>query len=85
MATALSRLLLTSLLLFSHLLIFLNAASATRGGSLMHGRPDQVHKLSENRNMLQVTGEMNDNGRMAVELNDYPGSGANNRHTPGRG
>lgn len=24
-------------------------------------------------------------GRMNVEVNDYPGSGANNRHTPKRG
>ena len=34
---------------------------------------------------LELVGEEMNARRVEVELNDYPGSGANNRHTPRRG
>ncbi|XWS37341.1 hypothetical protein CRYUN_Cryun19dG0034500 [Craigia yunnanensis] len=81
MESTLFRLLLV-LLGLSHI-ICLNAVPVTRIGSLMHG--PQVHQVSENIHL--VTAEESSEsqiikGRMDVELNDYPGSGANNRHTP---
>ncbi|XP_044477691.1 uncharacterized protein LOC123204939 [Mangifera indica] len=75
------RLLVTSLV-FS-LLVSLNAVPVTRIGNFMNG--SQVYELLEKTPL--VTGEKSWEkntivGRMGVELNDYPGSGANNRHTP---
>lgn len=85
-AGSLFRLLLVASLVFSHLVIFLNAVPVTRIGSIINGA--QVHRISENGNLevtdvtklMKKSSKMNE--RMAVEINDYPGSGANNRHTP---
>ncbi|XVF50110.1 hypothetical protein PTKIN_Ptkin04bG0069000 [Pterospermum kingtungense] len=49
-------------------------------GSLMHGPqvPENYHLVTaEKTSEAQII-----EGRMFLELNDYPGSGANNRHTP---
>ncbi|KAL1810248.1 hypothetical protein ACET3Z_027238 [Daucus carota] len=72
--------LLVVLLAFSQLLS-LNAVPVTRTRSLMH---DLGHVVSEDNQVRRgkVEGII---GRMNIELNDYPGSGANNRHTPRRG
>ncbi|XP_048329930.2 uncharacterized protein LOC125422412 isoform X1 [Ziziphus jujuba] len=77
--------LLVILLGFSHL-ISLNAIPATRIGSLMHG-PSVHDQVTEKTNQMAAKESFWDeqatiNGRMDVELHDYPGSGANNRHTP---
>ncbi|XVE56916.1 hypothetical protein DITRI_Ditri04bG0049300 [Diplodiscus trichospermus] len=81
MERTLFRLLLV-LLGLSHI-ICLNAVPVTRIGSLLH--EPQVHQVPENTHL--VTAEKSSvaeiiQGRMVVGLNDYPGSGANNRHTP---
>ncbi|XVF09055.1 hypothetical protein REPUB_Repub07fG0058100 [Reevesia pubescens] len=75
--------LLVVLLGLSHI-ICLNAVPVTRIGRRMHV-PDQVRQVPENSHL--VTAEKSSEAkiikeRMVVELNDYPGSGANNRHTP---
>ncbi|GMY15614.1 Transmembrane protein [Fagus crenata] len=73
---------LVFLLVFSQL-ISLNAVPVTRIGKLMHGH--QVHLVSQNTHMLATVEKWDVQTiarRMDVELNDYPGSGANNRHTP---
>ncbi|KAL8091513.1 hypothetical protein AgCh_033946 [Apium graveolens] len=74
--------LLVLLLAFSQLLS-LNAVPLTRTRSLMHQL--HGHAISEDNHLAHVDrggkvktviGRMN-----LVELNDYPGSGANNRHS----
>ncbi|KAK9996091.1 hypothetical protein SO802_020777 [Lithocarpus litseifolius] len=74
--------LLVLLLVFSQL-ISLNAVPVTRIGNLMHGH--QARPVSQNTHMLATEEKWDEqtfSGRMDVELHDYPGSGANNRHTP---
>ncbi|EXB38573.1 hypothetical protein L484_008601 [Morus notabilis] len=75
---------LVIVLCFSHL-IFSNAVPVTRIRGLMHG--NQAHDLPQGTIHKQVTTEKileekTVAERMDVELHDYPGSGANNRHTP---
>ncbi|KAK9926024.1 hypothetical protein M0R45_023279 [Rubus argutus] len=76
--------LLVILLGFSHLICF-SAVPVTRIGGLKHIGP-QVHQTIAENNKLMTTEmkfyEQSISERMAVEVNDYPGSGANNRHTP---
>ncbi|KAG6584464.1 E3 ubiquitin-protein ligase MARCHF2, partial [Cucurbita argyrosperma subsp. sororia] len=40
-------------------------------------------QVSSNTHMVIANQDKVRHGRMSLELNDYPGSGANNRHTPG--
>ncbi|GLT43569.1 hypothetical protein SLA2020_175080 [Shorea laevis] len=70
--------LLVLLLGLSHILC-LNAVPATRIGSVV----DQIRvQVSENIHLNQDGDIINP--RLMLELNDYPGSGANNRHTPSK-
>ncbi|GLU12383.1 hypothetical protein SLE2022_290680 [Rubroshorea leprosula] len=71
--------LLVLLLGLSHILC-LNAVPVTRIGSVV----DQirVRQVSENIHLNQDGNIINP--RLMLELNDYPGSGANNRHTPSK-
>ncbi|KAJ0047556.1 hypothetical protein Pint_16123 [Pistacia integerrima] len=85
LAGSLIRLLLVTSLVFSLLIVCLNAVPVSRTGNLMHG--SQADDQLPEKTRL-VTGEKSwegktITGRMGVELNDYTGSGANNRHTPG--
>ncbi|CAF1708952.1 hypothetical protein Bca4012_006525 [Brassica carinata] len=61
---------------------FFFPTNASRFGSLME-RPDQIF-LPQQDTILDVKKDVEE--RVTMELNDYPGSGANNRHLPrGRG
>ncbi|KAF3437681.1 hypothetical protein FNV43_RR20437 [Rhamnella rubrinervis] len=78
--------LLVILLGFSYF-ISLNAVPVTRIGNLMRGALVHDQVAPENTDHLvakesTIWDEQAINGRMDVELQDYPGSGANNRHTP---
>ncbi|XP_058228057.1 uncharacterized protein LOC131336289 [Rhododendron vialii] len=72
------------LCLSSHLLS-LNAGPVTRTRSLMLGSKLE-YGISENTHLVKTEGKMEEERieirRVDVELNDYPGSGPNNRHTP---
>ncbi|EEF47853.1 uncharacterized protein LOC8263420 [Ricinus communis] len=65
-------------------LICLNAIPITRIGRLTHG--PQVLTVSETTHMVAKDKNLEEHEnleeRIAAELNDYPGSGANHRHTP---
>ncbi|KAK8618153.1 hypothetical protein V6N13_116023 [Hibiscus sabdariffa] len=78
MGRALFRLLVV-LLGFSHI-ISSNAVPLTRIGSLVHGA--QVSEIPHLVIAEKSSKEEMVDGKMLIELNDYPGSGANNRHTP---
>ncbi|XP_022137483.1 uncharacterized protein LOC111008913 [Momordica charantia] len=58
-----------------------NAVPTSRSVSLIHGA-DQFLQVSSKTHMVSGGEEEVKHGRMVVALNDYPGSGANNRHTP---
>ncbi|WCJ35929.1 hypothetical protein M5689_017155 [Euphorbia peplus] len=62
-------------LAFSHLMC-VNAIPVTRIDRLMHEHQnDVVQETETEKAMVEIK-------RMIVQLNDYPGSGANHRHTP---
>ncbi|KAJ3677386.1 hypothetical protein LUZ60_003110 [Juncus effusus] len=71
-------------LAFSLLIISSNAISSSRVQNLFHETKDSsmdnpkviiiIDEISIEEGMIK--------GRMDIETNDYPGSGANNRHTP---
>ncbi|KAF5734141.1 putative Disulfide bond formation protein B 2 [Tripterygium wilfordii] len=81
--------LLVILLGICHLLSLTDAVPVTRIEKLWHGNGIQTPQVIENAH-LQASIEKNleqevvvVKGRiLTVEVNDYPGSGANNRHTP---
>ncbi|KAK0586638.1 hypothetical protein LWI29_010018 [Acer saccharum] len=73
--SSLRLLVVTSLLFFQ----LKEAVPVTRIGNLMHEPQLHHHQLVIAETSLE---EKTMSGRMGVELNDYPGSGANNRHTP---
>ncbi|XP_038895124.1 uncharacterized protein LOC120083435 [Benincasa hispida] len=58
-----------------------NAVPTSRSVSLLRGSHPFL-LVSSNTHMVTATEEEVSRGRMVVALNDYPGSGANNRHTP---
>ncbi|KAI9173816.1 hypothetical protein LWI28_007089 [Acer negundo] len=79
--SSLRLLVVTSLLFFQ-----LNeAVPVTRIGNLILHEPQLHHHQNTHQLVIAETileEEKTMSGRMGVELNDYPGSGANNRHTP---
>ncbi|KAJ6411591.1 hypothetical protein OIU84_008218 [Salix udensis] len=79
--------LLVNFLLLSSLVYWSDSFPMKRIGIQVHGH-DQVRPiiLEGTHMVLQSRKKDQDDhaghGRKIVELNDYPGSGANNRHTP---
>ncbi|KAH7852457.1 hypothetical protein Vadar_024993 [Vaccinium darrowii] len=80
-----SHLLVLVLLCLSSHLISLNAVPITRTRSLMHGSPLD-NGVSEDTHLVKpeekLEAERIEIRRVDIQLNDYAGSGANNRHTP---
>ncbi|AEE78291.1 putative protein [Arabidopsis thaliana] len=72
---ALIHLLVIFFLALSHIFFF--PSHASRLGSLME-KPKIVRPQQDT--LMDVKKEVEE--RMVMELNDYPGSGANNRHLP---
>ncbi|CAN4088453.1 unnamed protein product [Withania somnifera] len=71
---------------FSHVICLTNAVPITRITNLVMDIPQEHYKMLENNPMVKsleveetiITRRVLE----AEEINDYPGSGANNRHTP---
>ncbi|GMH16990.1 hypothetical protein Nepgr_018831 [Nepenthes gracilis] len=68
---------LAIILAFSHLIFFNKTVPVAGSRSLM-----QAFQPSEST-QLGISKEKVENRRMDMMIQDYPGSGANNRHTPG--
>ncbi|KMT10811.1 hypothetical protein BVRB_5g114650 [Beta vulgaris subsp. vulgaris] len=86
LAKSLLRLFVIVLLGFS-CIIGINAVPTTRTKSLMHGNLASF-RASRNSHLDAVEAMQDGNilkerkMQQTIELQDYPGSGANNRHTP---
>ncbi|KAL8118212.1 uncharacterized protein LOC141659663 [Apium graveolens] len=78
--------LLVLLLAFSQLLSLSTAVPITRTRRVMYELRDPVLSEDDRLAHMEKRGKVEGiNGRTNIGLNDYPGSGANNRHTPRRG
>ncbi|CAA7027775.1 unnamed protein product [Microthlaspi erraticum] len=73
---AIFRFLMIFFLGLSH--FFFIPSNASRLGSLME-RPNQISRPQQDT-LVDMKKDVQE--KMAMELNDYPGSGANNRHLP---
>ncbi|GAB4845469.1 hypothetical protein Ancab_038877 [Ancistrocladus abbreviatus] len=71
---------LAMILAFSHLICWNTAVPVTRSRSLLHAiQPSENTKLAAREELVWNEKVVE---RLGVEIDDYPGSGANNRHTP---
>ncbi|GAB4860762.1 hypothetical protein Ancab_035925 [Ancistrocladus abbreviatus] len=71
---------LAIVLAFTHLICSNDAVPITRSRSLLHSKlPSENSKLAARD---EVWKDKLIERRMDAEIDDYPGSGANNRHTP---
>ncbi|KAL8529574.1 hypothetical protein ACS0TY_006847 [Phlomoides rotata] len=77
MASTCIRLTAVVILCFSYLISMNGAIPFTRSSNMVH-RP-QIHEVA--KTVLLESSELVMR-RMGIEVNDYAGSGANNRHTP---
>ncbi|WOL14730.1 hypothetical protein Cni_G23511 [Canna indica] len=68
------------LLLLLSCLLSLDAAPLSRSLALMKNQDGAASKVINTEIVVEEGGFVN--GRMSIELNDYPGSGANSRHDP---
>ncbi|CAN4086328.1 unnamed protein product [Withania somnifera] len=87
-ATSIS--LFLAFLWFSHAIGFINAVPITRSANLVMEIPQEHYKVLENNHMVKMEEKLEVEETTIrrvletaeIDNHDYPGSGANNRHTP---